>query len=235
MRTDRIDNAALEQARKMYEFSEKGGPNYHNTGIRAEDVPVLAPQVSKLKKEDEPWQPNSAFYGNKPVGGGPSSFNYGEEQGTGAYNRMQETLTRLMDRQEQLSGDLRRARQMGNFRLEHIIVDQRNDLMKQISAIEAQLMVNDLGRYQRDMNNGMMYGAQNSDELENPFRDYVEAIDENDAKIDRLEAMLMAFAEGKNMKSAGGDSAADPGQSYSPEDDEEDDEEEDDEEILGDG
>ena len=235
MRTDRIDNAALEQARQMYEFSEKGGPNYHNTGIRAEDVPVLAPQVSKLKKEDEPWQPNSAFYGNKPVGSGPPSFNYGEEQGTGAYNRMQETLTRLMDRQEQLSGDLRRARQMGNFRLEHIIVDQRNDLMKQISAIEAQLMVNDLGRYQRDMNNGMMYGAQNSDELENPFRDYVEAIDENDAKIDRLEAMLMAFAEGKSLKSAGGDSNADPGQSYSPEDDEEDDEEEDDEEILGDG
>ena len=233
MRTDRIDDAALEQARKLYEFSEKGGPNYHNTGIRAEDVPALAPQVSKLKKEDAPWNPESAFYGNKPRGSGPPSFNYGEEQGTGEYNRMQKTLTMLMDRQEQLSGELRRARQMGHFQLEHKIVDERNDVMKQISAIESMLMVNDLGRYQRDMNNGLMYGAQNSDEMENPFRDYVEAIDENDAKIDRLEAMLMAFAEGKNLKSPGGDSAADPGQSYSPEDDEEDDEDED-EEMLED-
>jgi hypothetical protein len=47
--------------------------------------------------------------------------------------------------------------------------------------------------------------------------------------------MLMEYSEGKSLKSAGGDSNADPGQSYSPEDDEEDDEEEDDEEILGDG
>ena len=80
----------------MYQFSEKG---FHGTGVDADDVPVLAPQVSKLKKEDEPWQPNSAFYGNKPVGGGPSSFNYGEEQGTGEYNALDRQLEVLMDKQ----------------------------------------------------------------------------------------------------------------------------------------
>jgi hypothetical protein len=229
MRTDRIDDAAIKQAYELYQFSERG---FHGTGIDADDVPVLAPQVSKLKKEDEPWNPESAFYGNKPRGSGPKSFNYGEEQGTGEFNNLHDTLHMIMGKLEDLGGQLRRARQMGNFRLEHTIVDQRNDLLKQKSAIEAQMMVNDLGRYQREMNTEMMYHSQNMKDLsKNPamqFSEYVDAIEENDAKISRLEEMLLEYAE---KKSPGGDSAADPGQSYSPEDDEEDDEEED-EEML---
>jgi len=227
MRTDKIADAALQQAYDLYQFSERG---FHGTGIEAEDVPAIAPQVSKLKKEDPAWQPNSAFYGNKPRGAGPPAFNYGEEQGTGEYNRMEAELTRLMDRQEQLGGQLRRARQMGNFQEEHRIVQERNDLIKVISALEAKMSVSDLGRFQNGMSNGMMYEAQNHQDEANPFRDFVEAIDENDEKISRLEAMLQEFAEGKNLKSPGGDSAADPGQSYSPADDEEDDEEADDDE-----
>jgi hypothetical protein len=228
MRTDKIADAALKQAYNLYQFSERG---FHGTGVDAEDVPAIAPQVSKLKKEDEPWQPNSAFYGNKPRGSGPSSFNYGEEQGTGEFNRMEEELTRLMGEQERLSGRLRRARQMGNFKEEHRIVQERNDVLKAISAVEAKMMVNDMGRFQNGMNNGMMYDSQNHQEEANPFRDFVEAIDENDEKISRLEAMLQEFAEGKNLKSPGGDSAADPGQSYSPADGEEADEEADEEEM----
>jgi hypothetical protein len=104
--------------------------------------------------------------------------------------------------------------------------------MKAISAVEAKMMVNDLGRTQRGMNNGMMYESQNHQDEANPFRDYVEAIDDNDEKIARLEAALLKFAE---MKSTGGDSGADPGQSYSPEDEEDSDDEEDEEEVLGDG
>ena len=50
MRTDKIDDAALKQAYDLYQFSERG---FHGTGVDADDVPVLAPQVSKLKKEDE--------------------------------------------------------------------------------------------------------------------------------------------------------------------------------------
>lgn len=238
MRKDSIADAALQQAYELYQFSEKGGPNFHNSGIRAEDVPVLAPQVSKLKKEDAPWQPDSAFYGNKPIGGGPPTFNYGEEQGTGEYNALQEELTRLMSVQENLGGQLRRARQLGQFQEEHRIVDERNDLMKAISAVEARMMVLDNGRFRRGMNDGMMYESQNHQDEPNPFEDedendyseYVAAIYENDRKIAALEAALLEFAE---LKSPGGDSGADPGQSYSPEDDEEDDEEEDDEEILG--
>lgn len=237
MRKDKIADDALKQAYELYQFSEKGGPNYHNTGIRAEDVPVLAPQVSKLKKEDAPWQPESAFYGNKPVGSGPPSFNYGEEQGTGAYNDLNRTLSMIESKLEDLGGQLRRARQLGNFRQEHRIVDERNDLLKQKSAIEAQMMVNDLGRYEREMNDKMMYTAQNMQNLaKNPamqFSEYVDAIEENDAKIARLEEALLMYAESGSMKSAGGDAAADPGQSYSPEDEEEDDDEED-EEMLED-
>lgn len=228
MRKDAIADAALKQAYKMYEFSEKG---FHGTGVEADDVPVLAPQVSKLKKEDEPWQPNSAFYGNKPRGSGPPVFSYGEEQGTGEYNSMEAELERLMGEQERLSGQLRRARQLGNFKEEHRIVQERNDVIKAISAVGAKMMVNDTGRYQRSINDGMMYDSQNSQDEANPFRDFVEAIDENDEKISRLEAMLQEFAEGKNLKSAGGDAGADPGQSNSPEDDEEDDEDEDEDEI----
>ena len=235
MRTDRIDDKALQQAYDLMEFSEKGGPNFHNTGIRAEDVPVLSPQVSKLKKEDEPWQPDSAFYGNKPKGSGPPSFNYGEEQGTGAYNSLNRTLRMMEDELENLGGQLRRARQIGNFRMEHEIVQKRDDLLKQKSAIEAQMMVNDLGRFQNQMNNDMMYKSQNMQDLaKNPaqqFSEFVEKIEENDQKIARLEEMLLEYAE---LKSAGGDSNADPGQSYSPEDDEEDDEEEiDNEDAIG--
>jgi hypothetical protein len=229
MRTDRIADAALEQARMMYQFSERG---FHGTGIDADEVPAIAPQVSKLKKEDEPWQPNSAFYGNKPRGSGPSAFNYGEEQGTGEFNQLEQRLTGLMDAQERLSGELRRARQRGNFQEEHRIVQERNDILKAISAVEAQMMVNDMGRFQRGMNNGMMYESQNHQDQANPFRDFVEAIEENDEKISRLEEMLLQFAEkGKNLKSPGGDSAADPGQSYSPEDNEEADEEADEDEL----
>ena len=229
MRKDAIADAALKQAYQMYEFSERG---FHGTGVDAEDVPVLAPQVSKLKKEDEPWEPNSAFYGNKPVGGGPASFNYGEEQGTGEFNAMESELTKLMSAQENLSGRLRRARQLGNFQEEHRIVKERNDVMKAISAVEAQMMVLDNGRFRRGMNDGMMYESQNHQDEANPFNEFVEAIDENDQKISRLEAMLQEFAEGKKLKSAGGDDAADPGQSYSPGDDEEDVEEEGNEESL---
>ena len=236
MRKDSIADAALQQAYELYQFSEKGGPDYHNTGIRAEDVPVLAPQVSKLKKEDAPWQPQSAFYGNKPVGGGPPVFSYGEEQGTGEYNSLSNTLEMMEEKLENLGGRLRRARQLGQFQLEHAIVDERNDLLKQKSAIEAQMMVLDNGRYRRQMNDAMMYDAQNEQNEDEDdaqeFAEFVAAIDENDQKIARLEAALLQFAE---IKSAGGDSNADPGQSYSPEDDEEDDEEEDDEEVLGNG
>jgi hypothetical protein len=228
MRTDKIADAALKQAYDLYQFSERG---FHGTGVDADDVPAIAPQVSKLKKEDEPWQPNSAFYGNKPRGSGPPAFNYGEEQGTGEFNQMERELTRLMDAQERLSGQLRRARQMGNFQEEHRIVKERNYILKAISAVEAKMMVNDMGRFQNGMNNGMMYDSQNHQDEANPFRDFVEAIDENDEKISRLEAMLQEFAEGKNLKSPGGDSAADPGQSYSPADNEEADEEADEDEL----
>ena len=225
MRKDSIADAALKQAYELYQFSEKG---FHGSGIDADDVPVLAPQVSKLKKEDKPWQPESAFYGNKPRGSGPPVFSYGEEQGTGEYNSMQNQLTRLMEMQENLGGQLRRARQMGHFKEEHRIVQERNDVLKEISAIEAKMMVNDNGRFRRDMNDGMMYESQNHQDEANPFRDFVEAIDENDQKISRLEAMLLQFAE---LKSTGGDSGADPGQSNSPGDEEEDDEDEDEEEL----
>jgi hypothetical protein len=228
MRKDSIADAALKQAYELYEFSERGS---HGTGIEAEDVPVLSPQVSKLKKEDEPWQPNSAFYGNQPRGSGPSSFNYGEEQGTGEYNSLEGELTRLMSMQENLGGQLRRARQLGNFQDEHRIVKERNDVMKAISAVEAKMSVLDNGRFRHEMNDGMMYDSQNHQDEANPFRDFVEAIDENDQKISRLEAMLQEFAEGKNLKSAGGDDSADPGQSYSPADNEEADEEEDEESL----
>jgi hypothetical protein len=227
MRTDRIADAALKQAYSLYQFSERG---FHGTGVDAEDSPVIAPQVSKLRKEDEAWNPESAFYGNKPRGSGPTTFNYGEEQGTGEYNDLSDELTRLMDMQEQLSGQLRRARQLGNFQEEHRIVKERNGIMKAISAVEARMAVNDLGRSKREMNNGMMYESQNHQDEANPFRDFVEAIDENDQKISRLEELLLEFAEkGKDLKSPGGDSAADPGQNYAPADDEEDDEEEEDE------
>ena len=229
MRTDRIAEGAYQKALEMYNYSERG---FHGTGVDADDVPVLKPQVSRLKREDDPWEPNSAFYGNKPRGAGAPAFNFGEEQGTGEYNMMSDELQRLMDIQEELSGRLRRARQMGNFQLEHQLVDARNDLMKRISAVEAQMMANDFGRYQRDMNDGMMYDSQNTQDMANPFRDYAEAIDENDRKIAALEAALMEFAEkGKNLKSTGGDAAADPGQSYSPADNEEADEEADEDEI----
>jgi len=234
MRKDKIADAALQQAYELYQFSERG---FHGTGIDADDVPVLAPQVSKLKKEDEPWQPNSAFYGNKPRGSGPPSFNYGEEQGTGEYNALQSKLTKLMSMQENLSGQLRRARQLGSFKEEHRIVQERNDIMKAISAVEAKMMVLDNGRFRRGMNDGMMYESQERQDEANPFdeeenfAEFVSAIDENDKKIAALEAALLSFAEGKNLKSPGGDAGADPGQSYSPEDDEEDDEDEDDEEL----
>lgn len=227
MRKDSIADAALKQAYELYQFSERG---FHGTGVDADDVPVLAPQVSKLKKEDKPWEPNSAFYGNKPRGSGPSSFNYGEEQGTGEYNSLQSELTRLMEMQENLGGQLRRARKLGSFKEEHRIVQERNDVMKAISAVEAKMSVLDNGRFRRDMNDGMMYDSQNTQDMRNPFRDYVEAIDESDAKIARLEEALLQFAEGKKLKSAGGDAGADPGQSNSPEDGEEDD---DDEEEIG--
>jgi len=232
MRTDKIDERAYQQALELYSYSERG---FHGTGSDAADVPVLAPQVSKLKKEDEPWQPESAFYGNKPVGTGGKTFNYGEEQGTGEYNAMDRELTRLMDEQERLSGDLRRARQRGNFQEEHRIVKARNAVIKAISAVQARMSVNDLGRAQRELNDGLMYDSQNTKDLNNPFMgfsEYVNKIEENDERISRLEAALLEFAEkGKNIKSTGGDSAADPGQSYSPADNEEADEEDDEEEI----
>jgi hypothetical protein len=228
MRKDSIADGAYKKALELYQFSERG---FHGSGVDAADVPVLAPQVSKLKKEDEPWEPNSAFYGNKPRGSGPPAFNYGEEQGTGEYNAHEKELVRLMEKQENLGGRLRRARQLGNFQEEHRIVQERNDVLKAISAVEAKMMVNDMGRYQRGMNDGMMYDSQNTKDETNPFRDFVEAIDANDAKIARLEEALIMFAESAEIKSTGGDSSADPGQSYSPEDDEEDDDEEDEEEI----
>lgn len=227
MRKDSIADAALQQAYELYQFSERG---FHGSGVDAEDVPVLAPQVSKLKKEDAPWQPESAFYGNKPKGSGAPVFQYSEENGTGEYNALQERLTELMGVQDELGGKLRRARQMGHFQEEHRIVDERNQVMKAISAVEAQMMVLDNGRFRRGMNDGMMYESQNHQDEPNAFRDYAEAIEENDAKIARLEEAILRFAE---LKSTGGDAGADPGQSYSPEDDEEDDEEEDDEEVLG--
>ena len=193
-----------------------------------------ATAVSKLKKEDEPWQPNSAFYGNKPRGSGPPVFSYGEEQGTGDYNRLEGELTRLMEMQENLGGQLRRARQLGSFKEEHRIVQERNDIMKAISAVEAQMMVLDNGRFRRGMNDGMMYQSQEHQDEDNPFdeeenfAEFVSAIEDNDRKILALEQAILRFAE---MKSTGGDSGADPGQSYSDEDDEEDDEEEDEEEL----
>jgi hypothetical protein len=225
MRKDSIADAALKQAYELYSYSERG---FHGTGVDAEDVPVLSPQVSKLKKEDEPWQPHSAFYGNQPRGSGPPTFNYGEEQGTGEYNSMEGELTRLMEVQESLNGRLRRARQLGNFQEEHRIVKERNQVLKAISAVEAKMMVNDMGRYQRGMNDGMMYESQNHQDEANPFRDYAEAINENDEKIARLEEAILRFAE---LKSAGGDAGADPGQSNSLEDEEDSDDEEDEEEL----
>jgi hypothetical protein len=240
MRKDSIADAALKQAYELYQFSEKG---FHGSGIDADDVPVLAPQVSKLKKEDEPWNPESAFYGNKPRGSGPPVLSYGEEQGTGEYNSMEKQLTKLMSMQENLSGQLRRARQLGNFQEEHRIVQERNDVMKAISAVEAQMMVLDNGRFRRGMNDGMMYESQNHQDEANPFEgddeenfsEFVSMINTNDRKIAELEAALLSFAEGKNLKSPGADDSADPGQSYSTEDSEEDDEEEDDDEVLGNG
>jgi hypothetical protein len=227
MRKDSIAEGAYKKALELYSYSES---NFHKSGIDAEDVPVLAPQVSKLKREDEPWQPESAFYGNKPRGSGPPSFNYTEETGTPEYNRHDEELGRLMEMADNLGGRLRMARQRGNFQEEQRIVQERNDVMKAISAVRAKLMVNDLGRHQRDMNDGMMYHSQNQQD----FAEFAEAIDASDAKISRLEQMLESFAEGRKMKSPGGDSAADPGQSNSVADGEEDDEEED-EDMLGDG
>ena len=180
MRKDSIADAALKQAYELYQFSERG---FHGTGIDAEDVPAIAPQVSKLKRQDEPWQPNSAFYGNQPRGSGPPTFNYGEEQGTGEYNAMEGELTRLMDEQERLSGQLRRARQVGNFQEEHRIVQARNDIMKAITAVSAKMTVLDNGRAQREMNDGLMYDAQNTQDLDNPFlgfSEYVSKIEANE-------------------------------------------------------
>lgn len=224
MRKDSIAEGAYKKALELYSYGES---NFHKSGIVAEDVPVLAPQVSKLKKEDEPWQPESAFYGNQPRGSGPTVLSYTEETGTPEYNRNDEELGRLMMAADNLGGRLRMARQRGNFQEEHRIVQQRNDVMKAISAVRAKLMVNDLGRYQRDVNNGMMYESQNQ-------QDFAEAIEASDVKISRLEQMLESFAEGRRLKSPGGDSAADPGQSNSVADGEEDDEEED-EDMLGNG
>jgi len=227
MRKDSIAEGAYQKALEMYQFSERG---FHGSGVDADDVPVLAPQVSKLKKEDAPWNPESAFYGNKPRGSGPPSFNYTEETGTGEYNAMEAELVRLMQIQDNLGGQLRRARQLGAFQEEHRIVQERNDIMKAISAVEAQMMVLDNGRFRRGMNDGMMYESQDRDE----FSEYVSAIEENDEKIARLEAALLEFAEkmkGKDIKSTGGDAAADPGQSYDTADDEEDDEDMDEEEL----
>ena len=232
MRKDRIEEKAYQKALELY-YSEGG---FHGTGIDADDVPVLRPQVSRLKREDAAWEPNSAFYGGKPVGAtGKRSFvDYGEERGTGEYNAMEAELERLMGVQEQLSGSLRAARQRGNFAEEHRIVQERNDVMKAISALEARMAVNDLGRQQRDMNDGMMYDSQDAQDEENPFPSYAEAIEANNRKIAELEAAYFAYAE-KMVKGATADSAADPGQNYAPADDEEDDEEEDDEdeEELG--
>ena len=47
MRKDSIAPGAYQKALELYQFSEKG---FHGTGVDADDVPVLAPQVSKLKK-----------------------------------------------------------------------------------------------------------------------------------------------------------------------------------------
>ena len=224
MRKDSIAEGAYKKALELYSYGES---NFHKSGINAEDVPVLAPQVSKIKKEDEPWQPETAFYGNKPRGSGPPSFNYTEETGTPEYNRYDEELGRLMQMVDNLGGRLRMARQRGNFQEEHRIVQERNDAMKAISAVRAKMMVNDLGRANREMNNGMMYDSQNQQD----FSEFVQAIDASDAKISRLEQMLESFSEGRKYKSAGGDAAADPGQSNSVADGEEDDEEEDEDEI----
>jgi|GEM_PF-6441693 len=218
MRKDSIAEGAYKKALELYSYGES---NFHKSGINAEDVPVLAPQVSKIKKEDEPWQPETAFYGNKPRGSGPPSFNYTEETGTPEYNRYDEELGRLMQMVDNLGGRLRMARQRGNFQEEHRIVQERNDAMKAISAVRAKMMVNDLGRANREMNNGMMYDSQNQ-------QDFSEMIAESDSKIARLEAALLEFSERK-YKSVNSD--ADPGQSYDRADDEEDDEEEDEDEI----
>ena len=226
MRKDSIAEGAYQKALEMYQFSERG---FHGSGVDADDVPVLAPQVSKLKKEDAAWQPNSAFYGNQPRGSAPT-HNFSEETGTGEYNGLEAELVRLMQIQDDLGGQLRRARQLGSFKEEHRSVQERNDIMKAISAVEAQMMVLDNGRFRRGMNDGMMYESQDRDE----FSEYVSAIEENDEKIARLEAALLEFAEkmkGKDIKSTGGDAAADPGQSYDTADDEEDDEDMDEEEL----
>ena len=63
MRKDRIEEKAYQMALELY-YSEGG---FHGTGVDADDVPVLRPQVSRLKREDAAWEPNSAFYGGKPV------------------------------------------------------------------------------------------------------------------------------------------------------------------------
>ena len=185
MRKDRIEEKAYQMALELY-YSEGG---FHGTGIDADDVPVLRPRVSRLKREDEAWEPESAFYGNKPVGspGRRSFVDYGEEQGTDEYNAMEAELERMMSVQEDLSGQLRRARQLGNFAEEHRIVQARNDVMKAISALEARMAVNDLGRQQREMNNGLMYDSQNHQDEANPFPSYVEAIEENNRLIEELE------------------------------------------------
>jgi len=224
MRKDRIEEKAYKMALELY-YSEGG---FHGTGIDADDVPVLRPQVSRLKREDEPWEPNSAFYGNKPVGSpGKRSFvDYSEETGDYEYDAMNSHLQDVMDRVEELGGRLRMARQRGNFQEEHRLVQERNDLLKEQSAIIAKMRVNDLGRAQREMNDGMMYNDVDS------FSEYVSAIEENDRRIADLEAKFLEFAEGKKeLKSPGGDFAADPGQTYDKADDGEDDEE--DEEELG--
>jgi hypothetical protein len=220
MRKDFIAPGAIEKAYQLFEFSERG---FHGTGVDADDVPVLAPEVSKLKKSDPEWQPESAFYGNKPRGSGPTVLSYTEESGTPEYNSLDNQLAILMDSSENLGGRLRRARQLGNFQEEHRIVAQRNDVMKAISAVRAKMMVNDLGRAQRDMNNGMMYDSQNQ-------QNFSEMIDESDSKIARLEAALLEFSERK-YKSAGGDSNSDPGQNNTSDDEEEADDEADEEEI----
>ena len=218
MRKDFIAPGALEKAYQLFEFSERG---FHGTGSDADDVPVLAPEVSKLKKSDPEWQPESAFYGNKPRGSGPTVLSYTEETGTPEYNSLDNQLAILMDSSENLGGRLRRARQLGNFQEEHRIVAQRNDVMKAISAVRAKMMVNDLGRAQRDMNDSLMYNAQNQ-------QNFSEMIEESDSKIARLEAALLEFSERK-YKSVNSD--ADPGQSYDRADEEEADDEADKEEI----
>lgn len=224
MRKDRIEEKAYRMALELY-YSEGG---FHGSGIDAEDVPVLRPEVSRLKRQDEPWEPNSAFYGNKPVGSpGKRSFaDFTEESGGPEFDAMHQELHDVMERINEVGGRLRAARQRGNFAEEHRLVQERNDLLKLKSAIDARMAVNDLGRQQREQNDEMMYG--NHDGMS--FSEYASAIEENDRMIAELEAEFLAFAEGKNLKSPGGDFAADPGQTYDKADEEEEDEEDEEEE-----